>query len=91
MKYTPRNLIQVTALFLFCIPIFLFSCNQKPESSQVIPTDTVKPDDNRFTPVVLTTQGDFDEPMNFEVLKDGRVFINERKGGLKLFDRFQKR
>jgi cytochrome c len=86
MKNMPRDLVKVATLFLFSIPVFLFSCNQKPESSQVISTDTAKPDDNRFTPVVLTTQGDFDEPMNFEVLKDGRVFINERKGGLKLYD-----
>lgn len=48
--------------------------------------DTRKPDDNRFTPVVLTQTGDFDEPMNFEVLKDGRVYINERKGTLKVFN-----
>jgi cytochrome c len=62
--------------------ILLFSCSQK----EVSVADTKKPDDNRFTPVVLTQPGDFDEPMNFEVLKDGRVYINERKGALKLYD-----
>ena len=35
-------------------------------------SDTQKPDENRFTPVVLTAEGDFDEPMTFEVLKDGK-------------------
>ena len=47
---------------------------------------TQKPDENRFTPVVLTAEGDSDEPMTFEVLKDGKVFVSERKGTLKMFD-----
>ncbi|MBX2823018.1 MAG: PQQ-dependent sugar dehydrogenase [Rhodothermaceae bacterium] len=45
-----------------------------------------KPDDNRFTPVVLVEGPLLDEPMAFEVLDDERVFIIERKGGVKLFD-----
>jgi len=45
-----------------------------------------KPDASRFTPVTLTQPGDLDEPNNFEVLKDGRVLISERKGAVKLFD-----
>jgi len=36
--------------------------------------------------VVLTAEGDFDEPMSFEVMKDGKVYISERKGNLKVFD-----
>jgi len=59
--------------------VTLVACNQNG-------ADTKKPDENRFTPVVLTAEGDFDEPMSFEVLKDGKVFISERKGALKLFD-----
>jgi cytochrome c len=43
-----------------------------------------KPDDNRFTPVVLAQ--DLDEPMVFEVTKSGKVYIAERKGGFKVFD-----
>jgi cytochrome c len=43
------------------------------------------PDPTRFTPVVLT-EGTLDEPMVFEVLPDGRVFIAERKGALKVYD-----
>jgi cytochrome c len=73
-------------LFLFSLLIigaFLYSCNQKPEAVAV---NNVKPDDNRFTPVALTADGELDEPMNFEVLRDGKVYINERKGALKLFD-----
>ena len=54
--------------------------------AQKTPTDSgSKPDENRFTPVVLT-QGTLDEPMVFEVLKDGRVFIAERKGTVKVYD-----
>jgi cytochrome c len=61
--------------------LLLFACRQTNPTA-----DTKKPDDNRFTPVVLTEEGAFDEPLNFEVLKDGRVYINERKGALKLYD-----
>lgn len=45
----------------------------------------LKPDDNRFTPIVVT-EGTLNEPMSFEVLEDGRVFIIERRGAVKLFD-----
>ena len=48
--------------------------------------DMSKPDDNRFTPVVLVEGPMLDEPMAFEVLDDERVFIIERKGAVKLFD-----
>ena len=46
---------------------------------------TFQPDNNRFTPVVVT-QGTLDEPLVFEVLDDGRVFLAERKGAIKLYD-----
>ncbi len=45
-----------------------------------------RPDDNRFTPVALTQPGTLDEPMAFEVLPDGRVYIAERKGTIKVYD-----
>jgi len=44
----------------------------------------VKPEDNRFTKVVLAQ--DVQEPMQFQVLKDGKVIFAERKGKLKLYD-----
>ena len=74
------NLLHDAICFTLCL--FLLSACQQEQP----PQEVKKPDDNRFTPVVLTAEGDLDEPMNFEVLKDGKVFINERKGGLKLFD-----
>ncbi|GAA4320041.1 hypothetical protein GCM10023149_19090 [Mucilaginibacter gynuensis] len=43
-----------------------------------------KPEDNRFTKVVLA-QG-VEEPMQFQILKDGRVIYAERKGKLKVYD-----
>jgi cytochrome c len=80
-------------LFALTICLFIFSCKQqsaKTEVPAISPADTIKPDENRFTPVTLTAEGALDEPMNFEVLKDGRVFINERKGVLKLFNPIDK-
>ena len=52
---------------------------------------SAKPDDNRFTPVVLVPGGELDEPMAFEVIPDGRVYIIERKGALKVYDPQTKR
>lgn len=45
-----------------------------------------RPDDNRFTPVVLTPEGALDEPMVFEVLPNGSVYIIERKGAFKKYN-----
>ena len=45
-----------------------------------------KPEANRFTPVALTQPGALDEPMVFQVLPDGRVYIAERKGTIKVYD-----
>lgn len=44
----------------------------------------VKPDDSRFTKVVLAQR--IEEPMQFQILKDGKVLYAERKGKLKVFD-----
>ncbi|MFT4033396.1 MAG: PQQ-dependent sugar dehydrogenase [Siphonobacter sp.] len=43
-----------------------------------------KPDESRFTTVVVAE--DLDEPMMFDVLKDGTAYIIERKGALKKYD-----
>jgi cytochrome c len=45
-----------------------------------------KPDESRFTPVVLVPPGELDEPMAFDVAPDGKVYIVERKGALKVYD-----
>ena len=64
-------LAMLTAAFVSCNQSELSESNEKPE-------------DNRFTKVVLT-QG-FDEPMEMALTNDGRVLIVERKGALKVFD-----
>ena len=46
--------------------------------------DPVKPEDNRFTKVVLS-EG-LDEPMEMALLNDGRVLFIERKGALRVYD-----
>ena len=43
-----------------------------------------KPEENRFTLVVVAE--DLNEPMQFELLEDGRVLVAERKGTIKLYD-----
>jgi cytochrome c len=44
----------------------------------------LKPDESRFTKVVLAQR--IEEPMQFQVLKDGKVLYAERKGKLKMYD-----
>ena len=53
-------------------------------ASFIVQDGSGKPDESRFTPVVVAE--DLDEPMAFEVLKDGTAFIAERKGALKKYD-----
>jgi cytochrome c len=89
-RYYRRRHFHFMNFFVLTACFFMISCNQNSSGTTPIATDTVKPDDNRFTPVKLTAEGDLDEPMNFEVLKDGRVFINERKGTLKLYNPIDK-
>lgn len=43
-----------------------------------------KPEDDRFTKVVLGTY--FDEPTEMDILPDGRIIFIERKGNVKLYD-----
>ncbi|MDQ6481404.1 PQQ-dependent sugar dehydrogenase [Dyadobacter sp. LHD-138] len=43
-----------------------------------------KPDESRFTPVVIADN--LDEPMVFEVIRDGSAYIIERKGALKKYN-----
>ena len=63
------------ALLFVCLALGLIA--QPPPS---------KPDENRFTPVVLVPGGELDEPMAFQVFQDERVLIIERKGIVKLLD-----
>lgn len=50
------------------------------------PDPSTRPDASRFTPMAVTQPGALDEPMTFEILPDGRVYIAERKGALKVYD-----
>ncbi|WP_245803568.1 PQQ-dependent sugar dehydrogenase [Algoriphagus marinus] len=67
-------------MLIFLILIGLSSC----EKSEPIDDPNVKPDDNRFTKVVLT-EG-MDEPMEMTFLPESRILFVERKGGVKILD-----
>ncbi len=53
-------------------------------AAQTLPA--TRPDMNRFTPVTVIQPGELDEPMAFEVLPGGKVYIIERKGALKAYE-----
>jgi len=74
-----KQLFHSVIFFLFITCILFFACKQQ-ESTSI----KEKPEDNRFTKVVLALG--FDEPMVMTFLHDGRVLIVERKGGLKSVD-----
>lgn len=65
------------ALLLF---VGLTSC----QKSEPLDDPSIKPDENRFTKVVLT-EG-MDEPMEMTFLPGKRVLFVERKGGVKILD-----
>jgi len=69
-KYSKLSLILLLALSLF-------SCESSDDP-------TIKPEENRFTKVVLANG--MDEPMEMTFLPDNRVLIVERKGGLKIIN-----
>ncbi|TSD67327.1 PKD domain-containing protein [Inquilinus sp. KBS0705] len=70
-----KNLPLKRAVTAFLIAFYAFNLNAQT---------TKKPEDNRFTKVVLA-QG-VEEPMQFQIMKDGRVIYAERKGKIKVYD-----
>lgn len=64
---------------LFCLSIMALSCVRKEEAIGL-----QKPEQNRFTKIILAEE--LDEPMQFEILNDGRVLFVERKGKIKVFE-----
>lgn len=66
----------------------MISCDTKKEKTEsaTFTSDTTRPEDNRFIPVTLTPEGSLDEPMMFQLLRNGTAFIIERKGRLKKYD-----
>ncbi|MEX2235463.1 MAG: PQQ-dependent sugar dehydrogenase, partial [Cyclobacteriaceae bacterium] len=68
--------------------LVLVSCDSKRGDTEntTLASDTIKPEDNRFIPLVLTPEASLDEPMMFQLLDDGTAYIIERKGGFKKLD-----
>lgn len=65
--------------WLFALSIFLLATGNIVKSQT-----TTKPEENRFTKVVL--QQKLEEPMQFQIMDDGKVLYAERKGKLKLYN-----
>ncbi|RWY48127.1 PQQ-dependent sugar dehydrogenase [Mucilaginibacter gilvus] len=72
--FNPKNLLKALPAFL------LLSVCAASAGAQT----AKKPEDNRFTKVVLA-QG-VEEPMQFQIMKDGRVIYAERKGKIKVYN-----
>jgi cytochrome c len=70
-------------IFLITGCVWLSGCKSDGSKETV---SLEKPEENRFIPVVLTSEGALDEPMMFQVANDHSVYIIERKGALKRFD-----
>lgn len=72
-----KNFTRLSSVLSFALLLFIFSCKKSEDAS-------LKPEDNRFTKVVLT-EG-MDEPMEMSFLPENRILLVERKGGVKIFD-----
>lgn len=70
-------LVLIVLILITCI-LFVFRIDQKST------TGLGKPEANRFTIEVLTE--DVNQPMQMEILKDGRVLFVEKIGKVKVFD-----
>lgn len=73
---------------LILLMLFVACCDSKKPANEhtAWASDTIRPEDNRFIPVTITPPGELDEPMMFQLLRDGTAYIIERKGGFKKFD-----
>lgn len=80
---TMAIIFRVKILILWIFLTFSFGCHSN-QDAPIIQDDKKKPDQNRFSKVVLAQN--LDEPMQLEILQDGRVLFAERKGKLKVFD-----
>ncbi|AUD02574.1 PQQ-dependent sugar dehydrogenase [Spirosoma pollinicola] len=80
LNFTPKR----TGFLGKAVPVLINGLLVIGLASFVVQDGPAKPDETRFTPVVVAE--DLDEPMTFEVLKDGTAFIIERKGGVKKYD-----
>jgi cytochrome c len=78
-KYFPLILILLLTAGFFSIAFNRPFYNRHKEVKAISDTEQ-----NRFTRVVLAQK--LEEPMQFEILKDGRVLFAERKGKLKLYN-----
>ncbi len=65
--------------FGYCLFLLTYFFN-----ASVSAQENSRPEENRFTKVILAQR--LEEPMQFDVLTDGRVIFAERKGKLKLYD-----
>ena len=80
MSHLVNNYSRTLSLLILLISIGISSC----QKSEPFDDPNIKPDENRFTKVVLT-EG-MDEPMEMTFLPGKRVLIVERKGGVKILD-----
>ncbi len=80
MTHLARNSWRIFS-FIFIVALITISSCKKDEPQD---DPNIKPDENRFTKVVLT-EG-MDEPMEMTFLPDSRILFVERKGGVKIFD-----
>jgi len=74
------KLLNIPVLRVLLMGVWVVSCST-PKTS---PTYSEMPEESRFTKITLVEQ--LDEPMELEVLADGKVLFIERKGKLKLYD-----
>lgn len=75
-----HNLMQSKLInSIFLLLLFLAACTMNED-----PTEAKKPEDNRFTRIILTHG--MDEPMEMTFLPNEQVLIVEREGSVKIFD-----
>jgi cytochrome c len=86
MPGAARRALSATALCLLCTMTLWTAARPRAAMTAAAAQAAPKPDESRFTPIVLVPHGELDEPMMVSVLPDERALIIERKGGLKVYD-----
>lgn len=81
----PRCLVlTVAALIGSLLAVVAIRASSQARVPAVTAATTI--DESRFVVTPVIPDGELDEPMMFDVARDGRIYIAERKGALKQFD-----
>ena len=78
------NAKAVSAMLVIVLPFWLDGLRDVSFAQEPLPSIELTPQQDRFDRVILTEE--IADPMEIDIAHDGRVFIAERSGAVKIYD-----